>query len=216
MAQQRKTKARSKVNPKDLAFDTESAKKVALSQGITNEEGEKLGSNDVLFATEDFMFFHSKDLDTAKVHAKHNDLKMIRIVFTLLLLGMFTMSASAQYHVNWPFAAADVEDLTDSDSVTLQPENAFTIIQADTGSISQNITELNIEADTELPTGSILMLLIEQGSTARNVALGDEYDTVHGPNLTGVANDKDLLILYWTGSVWVAVTAAWQKILDAA
>jgi len=201
---------------KAAGFSEESANAELLKQGIGGPDGGKLSKGDKFYVTEDYMAFHGKNLDSAKVYAKQNNLKMIRVIFGMALLSLFAFSASAQYYINWPFAAADSQDLTDSDSVTLQINNAFTIVQSDTGDISQAITELNVDANDELPVGSILIILIEQGSTGRNVTMGDEFDTVHAPNLTGVANDKDLLVMYWTGTVWVAVTAAWQKILDAA
>lgn len=115
--------------------------------------------------------------------------------------------------VNFPFGAADQQTITDAATSTVTVTGSFTVLSA--GTISQAITALSISAVDKLPIGSRLQIDIQQGGTGRNVSFGSAGDTIVAPNLTGVANDRDIIELVWNGTDWVAV-GAWFKVVDAA
>jgi hypothetical protein len=103
---------------------------------------------------------------------------------------------------------------------TITIANTKTYVEA--GTISQAITGLSLTADEELIDGAEVIIDIQQGATGRNVSFGSAGNTIVAPNLTGVADDRDILTLtYVKGSTpgsgeFVAKLAAWEKIVNAA
>lgn len=73
-------------------------------------------------------------------------------------------------------------------------------------------TTINAVADDQLEAGARLVVHAVQGGTGRNVTLGTGFT---GPNLTGVANDEDLVEFVYDGTNFVALSA-WYKVVDAA
>jgi hypothetical protein len=121
-----------------------------------------------------------------------------------------------QTHViNFPHGPADqqsIEDAAVPDTLTIS--NAYTILKK-AGGFAQAVTALSLLAAPGLLIGSRVVIRIEQNATGRNVAFGAAGSTITAPNLTGVASDKDVIVLYWDGSAFIAETA-WNKVHDAA
>lgn len=122
------------------------------------------------------------------------------------------MATTTQAEINFPFGPADVQTNT-SGTGTLTPvvANAKTIIKYSglTGAIT-----LNLDIDDNVPVGAELVIFVEQGATPRNVTAGTGFHT-DAPDLTGVANDTDVLTCVYDGTSFIPVTA-WQKVFDAA
>ncbi len=65
-------------------------------------------------------------------------------------------------------------------------------------------TTINMAAGSELAIGAEITIDVVQGGTGRNVVLGTG---IVGDDLTGVANDRDVLILkYVATDTWVCVS----------
>lgn len=107
----------------------------------------------------------------------------------------------------WPFGAADVLNPADAANIEVSVSNNLTIINIP--AMGGNRT-LDIDADPELRPGALLMVNVDQGATARNLALGTG---LLGQELTGVINDKDTLTFVWDGAVFRQV--ALVKNVDA-
>lgn len=114
----------------------------------------------------------------------------------------------------FPFGAADVQNVTDAATSTISIVDTFTIVNNGNG-LSQAVTALSIDAVGDVQIGAKIMFDLLQGATGRNVTFGSAGDTIVAPVLTGVANDRDVLVLVWNGTDWAAETAAWNKIVDA-
>lgn len=112
----------------------------------------------------------------------------------------------------FPFADADVQSIEDAAAVTVTIKSTLTILQG--SAFGQNVT-LSLAAEPGLRKGSRVIVDVAQGATPRDVAFGSAGETIVAPALTGVANDRDLVALVWTGDKFIAETA-WQKIVDAA
>lgn len=116
-------------------------------------------------------------------------------------------------NIKFPAGNAKVVVMTDAATSTIAIDDTFTIVDI-TGGLSQAVTGLSLTASVNLQVGAKIVLDLLQGATGRNVAFGSAGDTITAPNLTGVANDRDVLELIWNGSDWVAV-GAWFKVVDA-
>ena len=116
--------------------------------------------------------------------------------------------------VRYPFGPADVITVTDGDlsSVAIQSNRTILEISGLTGAETLNLGDLS--EDAEIITGSELSIVVSQGATGRNVTLGTGFHA-GAPDLTGVANDVDVLELFFNGTSFVPKTAAWNKIVDA-
>jgi hypothetical protein len=116
--------------------------------------------------------------------------------------------------VKFPFGAAQLVELEDAATVTVDIVNTKTILRALAG-FAQAVS-LRLAASKDLMIGSEVIIDIKQNATGRNVTLADNESTIDGPNLVGVASDRDVLCLIWNGTSFVAKTASWEKIFDAA
>lgn len=115
--------------------------------------------------------------------------------------------------VRYPFGPADVITVPDGDlsGVAIQSNRTILEISGLTGAATLNLGDL----DEEIIAGSELTIMVSQDGTGRNVALGTGFHA-GAPDLTGVANDVDVLELFFNGTSFVPKTAAWNKIVDAA
>ena len=116
--------------------------------------------------------------------------------------------------IKFPFAQADLQVIPDAATVTMDIASTKTILVARAG-FAQAVS-LRLQASEDLMIGSEVLIDIKQNANGRNVTLADNASTIDGPNLTGVASDRDVLELVWDGVSFVAKTAAWNKIFDAA
>jgi hypothetical protein len=116
--------------------------------------------------------------------------------------------------IKFPFGPAQVIAIPDAAASTIDIVNTKTILKATAG-FAQAVT-LQLRASDDLMIGSEVIIDVKQNATGRNVTLSDSSSTIEGPNLTGVASDRDVLCLVWDGTSFVAQTASWNKIFDAA
>jgi hypothetical protein len=72
-------------------------------------------------------------------------------------------------------------------------------------------TTINLTADADIQVGATLTIDVVQGATGYNLVLGTG---IVGADLTGVANDRDVLVLKYTGTEWVLLSNT--KVIDAA
>lgn len=115
--------------------------------------------------------------------------------------------------INFPFGKADVVDLGDAATYSVDINNTLTIVKR-TGGLGQAVTSLQLVANKDLMDGSTVIIDIAQGGTGRNVTLGTNCT---GPALTGVANDRDVITLtYDAAAAKFVARSVWQKIVDAA
>lgn len=119
--------------------------------------------------------------------------------------------------IKFPFGEATVVELEDAATISVDIKNTKTILKASSG-FGQAVTGLNLVASKDLMDGSEVEVDIQQGATGRNVTFGSAGNAIVAPNLTGVASDRDVLTLRYDKSAdkFIAKTAAWQKIVDAA
>jgi hypothetical protein len=116
--------------------------------------------------------------------------------------------------IKFPFGPAPIVELDDAATVTVDIVNTKTILRALAG-FAQAVS-LRLLASKDLMIGSEVIIDIKQNATGRNVTLSDAETQIDGPNLVGVASDRDVLRLVWDGTSFVAQTASWEKIFDAA
>lgn len=69
---------------------------------------------------------------------------------------------------------------------------------------------INLAADAGLEPGTEVHIDVVQGATGRNVTPGTGMVAMP---LTGVANDRDTLLLKWNGTEFIG--GAWAKVVDA-
>ena len=113
--------------------------------------------------------------------------------------------------IKFPFGAADVQAIsgTGAQAVTIKDNLTFLNCASMTGAITLNLTfgdQLNI--------GSRVIIKATQDATGRNVVLGTGFAT-SAADLTGVANDVDIIEVYYDGTEMVNLSG-WNKIVDAA
>lgn len=111
----------------------------------------------------------------------------------------------------FPEGNADVQSPASAAAYSLPVANTNTIIQLAPAVAGT----LDLLPSSELKAGSKVMVDVDQGATGRNITFGSTGSTIVAPNLTGVANDRDVIELVWTGSEFVAL-GAWFKVVDAA
>jgi hypothetical protein len=125
------------------------------------------------------------------------------------------MATTTTATIKYPFGVAATESINDAavpDTITIS--NNLTLVSR-AGGFGQAVTALNLLADSGLEIGARVKVDIAQGATGRNVTFGSGGSTIVAPVLTGVADDRDVIWLTWTGSAFVA-DVVWQKIVDAA
>jgi len=114
--------------------------------------------------------------------------------------------------IRYPWGPADVQTV-DGATGTLTPaiKNSKTtlIYTAPAGAVT-----LNLALNENLQKGDTLFIDVDQPSTGRNFTLGTGFDA-DAPDLTGVANDRDVLEFEFDGTAFRA-KGNWEKIVDAA
>lgn len=115
-------------------------------------------------------------------------------------------------NIKYPFGAAEVEAVSGSGAKAITVKDNLTIIEA--ASLTGAAT-LNLTFETGLEKGAKMVIHVVQDGTGRNVTLGTGF-AASAPDLTGVANDEDIIELWYNGTAMVPLTAAWNKIVDAA
>jgi hypothetical protein len=117
----------------------------------------------------------------------------------------------ADGNVRFPFGPADVQAFTGTGAKAVTVDDLLTVVNltAMTGEVTVNLT-----FETGLPIGARMLIHAVQGATGRDVVLGTGF-AASAADLTGVANDEDIIELYYNGTSMINL-AAWQKIVDAA
>lgn len=122
------------------------------------------------------------------------------------------MATTTTATIQWPYAAADYQ-LANASTGTLTPviSSSKTILKytAPAGALT-----LNLDIDDNVKAGDELTIYVDQGATGRNVTLGTGFDS-EAPDLTGVANDSDVINLVFDGTAFLA-KSTWLKVVDAA
>ena len=118
----------------------------------------------------------------------------------------------ASGNIKYPFGAASVQAISGTGAQAAVIDDVFTLINVSsmTGAVTLNLT-----FETGLQTGAQVIIHVVQSTTGRNVTLGTGFAD-SAPDLTGVASDEDILALVYNGTSLVPLTAAWNKIVDAA
>ena len=119
----------------------------------------------------------------------------------------------ASGNIRYPFGAADVQSITGSGAQAITVDDLLTILElsALTGGVTINLT---FESTPPVPVGARMIIHAVQGGTGQNVTLGTGFDAA-AADLTGVANDEDIIELYYNGTAMVPFSD-WIKIVDAA
>lgn len=123
------------------------------------------------------------------------------------------MGTQSTKKVLFPVGNCDQQSIADAATSTVTIHDTYTQLRK-TGGFSAAVTGLSLQAHPELRKGAVVQIRIEQGATGRNVSFGSAGSTIVAPNLTGVANDIDVLTLEWDGSAFKA-TDNWEKVVDA-
>jgi hypothetical protein len=110
----------------------------------------------------------------------------------------------------FPFGAAATEAVTGTGG-SVEVEDHLTII---TLSSLTGAATLNCTAGDTLTVGAMVIVKVVQGATGRNVTMGTLFDSSVA-DLTGVANDTDIITCFYDGTSLVGITD-WVKIVDAA
>ena len=120
------------------------------------------------------------------------------------------MSTEAK-QVSYPFGHADVQELAPgAETIKVVVDNIKTILKVGpTGAAT-----INLAVAKSQRIGAELVIEVTQPTTGRNINLGEGFAT-SAANLTGVANDVDVLTLVYDG-VEYRPTSTWQKVVDAA
>ena len=115
-------------------------------------------------------------------------------------------------NTKYPFGSSDVQVITGTGTKAVAISDNFTILNLST--ITGAIT-LNLTFDQSIQVGARIVIHVVQDGTGQDVVLGTGF-AASAVDLTGVANDEDLLELYYNGTSMIPFTAAWAKIVDAA
>lgn len=114
----------------------------------------------------------------------------------------------------FPFGAADVptQEAT-TGALSYEINNLKTFIKL--SGLTGIVTAINLTIADNIQAGAELIIEVVQGATGRNVAINGStgFDS-NVPDLTGVANDVDVIRLEYDGSAFVA-TQLWNKTVDA-
>jgi len=114
-------------------------------------------------------------------------------------------------NTKFPFGDAAAEAVTGTGAKALTISDNLTIVTC--SSLTGNVT-LNLTFDQGLEVGAKMIIHAIQGGTGRNVVLGTGF-AASAADLTGVANDEDIIELFYNGTSFVNLSA-WTKIVDAA
>jgi len=77
--------------------------------------------------------------------------------------------------------------------------------------IIKKSTTVNFSAGSNLPVGSTVAIDVVQGGTGYDLVIGTNGV---GQGITGVANDRDVIVLKYDGSSWIQIST--EKAVDAA
>lgn len=114
---------------------------------------------------------------------------------------------------SYPFGNIDwitPASATGATAVTIDSLDTVIYLASMAGAVTLNLT-----VESSVRRGARLRILVLQNATGRNVALGTGFITNGAPDLTGVANDYDVMECIYDGSQFIS-TQTWQKVFDAA
>jgi hypothetical protein len=111
----------------------------------------------------------------------------------------------------FPFADAIVRAEVGDANISVDVKSTLEIIQISGLDAART---LDLVPSSDLMPGSKVVVDVEQGATAQNVAFGSTGSTIVAADLVGVANDRDVITLMWDGTEFVGLSA-WVKIVDA-
>ncbi|ELR69169.1 hypothetical protein C900_05365 [Fulvivirga imtechensis AK7] len=112
--------------------------------------------------------------------------------------------------IKFPYGPASLETPDSAAAISVDIKNTKTYVQI---SPTESVT-LDLVASDELMVGSEVHVDIIQDATGRALAFGNTGDTIVAPDLAGVANDRDTILLQWNGTAFVG--GVWAKVVDAA
>lgn len=135
-------------------------------------------------------------------------LQSIEQIPQLVHTGSETLDQRKQYVKN--FIAGDAQTVAapaTTYAFTHQYHDEYLKLTGLTGA-----TTINLTAGSDLQVGATLTIDVVQGGTGRNLVLGTN---IVGDDLTGVADDRDVLVLKYTATdTWVLISNT--KIVNAA
>ena len=114
-------------------------------------------------------------------------------------------------NTKYPFGSPESTSITGTGTkAVVASDNLILLnISALTGAVTLNLT-----FDQSIQVGARIVIHAIQGATGQNVVLGTGF-AASAVDLTGVANDEDILELYYNGTEMVPFSAAWAKIVNA-
>lgn len=121
--------------------------------------------------------------------------------------------AQTTHSPGYPFGNLDWQaPAAATGTVALEIETQDTVIYL---SAMAGAVTLNLTVEDSVRRGARLRIIAVQNATGRNVTLGTGFITNGAADLTGVANDIDVMELIYDGSQFIS-TQTWQKVYDAA
>ena len=117
----------------------------------------------------------------------------------------------ASGNIRFPFGSADVQALAGTGTKAVTIDDLLTVLNLT--SLTGTVT-IDLTFETGLPIGARVLVHAVQGGTPQDVVLGTGF-AASAADLTGVANDEDIIELYYNGTSMINL-AGWQKIVDAA
>jgi hypothetical protein len=111
----------------------------------------------------------------------------------------------------FPFGLPDTQAIVGTGAKAVTVYDHLTILEL--SALTGNVT-LNLTFGQSYIKGARMTINVVQGSTGRDVALGTGF-AASAADLTGVANDTDVIELYYNGTSMIPFSD-WEKIVDAA
>jgi len=109
----------------------------------------------------------------------------------------------------FPFGAADAQAISATTALSISDTLTIVTISGQSAAVALTAT-----FSDQLLIGSRVIIKAVQGATGYNVTLGTGF-AASAADLTGVANDTDIIELYYDGTSLVNLQG-WTKIVDAA
>lgn len=113
----------------------------------------------------------------------------------------------------WPFGDANPTFLAPDDAAAIELEIFDRLTYAKLTDPAAAVT-ITLDISEETPDGSLLIIDVEQAGTGRNITLSSTYFV--GTGITGVADDRDVLICFYNKTLGKFIVIARTKIIDAA